>query len=315
VTLRLPVTPAASATTEAIPVVPFAGLGDVRFVGPGTGQDDTEPGRAKVLLVDDHVDMRTYLRKHLAREYEVVEASRADEALRQVAAEIPDVIVCDVMMPGMDGYEFCRAIKADRETDFLPVILVTARGDAVGRITGLEGGADDYITKPFDPAEVLARIRNLLRSRERLKARFAAASPTPNGPGPVSLDPTPLPVASADVTFVAKLRDVLDQQSNDELFDVEALAAGMGMSRAHLHRRIKETLDLPPSEVIIRFRLERAARMLEQQAGNVGEVAYAVGFKNLSHFVKRFRNHYGETPAVYAATRQLPPGAAAASFR
>ena len=284
-----PVAAASDASASPLAVVPAA-------------DDAAGVGRARVLVVEDHGDMRAYLRKHLAPHYEVLEAARGDVALAQIDVEMPDVVVSDVMMPGLDGYALCRAVKANPDTDFIPVILLTARAGGTSRLDGLEGGADDYVTKPFEPAELLARIRNLLLARERLRARYATRT---RG---VEIEPTPLPLPSADAAFVKRLQEVLDRESHEESFDVSVLATRLGVSRAQLHRRVKDVLRSTPAETIIRFRLERAARMLADRAGNVGEVAYAVGFKNLSHFVRRFREQYGQTPAAYAAGRQGRPG-------
>jgi signal transduction histidine kinase/DNA-binding response OmpR family regulator len=311
VTVRLPVTAApeepllAEAREGQAPGLAWATSATEAEASPQGAEahveEPTGTSRPTVLVVEDHADMRRYLGKHLTPHYQVVEATRGDAALAQIGAEIPDVIVSDVMMPGLDGYGLCRAVKANPDTDFIPVILLTAKAGTQSRLEGLEGGADDYLTKPFEPAELLARIRNLLLARERLKARFA---PGPSSPGMV---PTPLPLESADAVFLRRLQDVLDRQSHEESFDVAALATGVGMSRAQLHRRVREVLGSTPAETIIRFRLERAARMLGDRAGNVGEVAYAVGFKNLSHFVKRFRELYGQTPAAYAASSKGTP--------
>jgi DNA-binding response OmpR family regulator len=251
-----------------------------------------------VLLVEDDADLRAYLRKHLAPHYEILEATRGDEGLRMVHAEMPDVIVSDIMMPGLDGYALCRSLKSDPETDFIPVMLITSRGDTPSKIEGLEGGADDYIAKPFDPTELRLRIRNQFRARARLKARFSPRSTA------FSLQPTPLAVESPDAVLLKRLQIVLDRESQEDSFDVGELAAKAGMSRAQLHRRTREAFGLTPSEMILRFRLERAAQLLARRAGSVGEIGFAVGFKNLSHFVKRFREQYGRTPAAYAATHE-----------
>jgi len=307
----------------------------------GNSEDPDAPeqaGRPKVLLVEDHADMRAFLRRHLAPYYDILEATRGDDGLLVVRTEMPDVVVSDVMMPGMDGYALCRAIKSDPETDCIPVFLLTAKVSAESKLEGLEGGADDYIPKPFDPTEVRLRVRNLLLARTRLRARFAsrsvepvrpADSPVCTGPAeqppllgtdvPVGdavvseaggtelcapIVPAPLPLKSSDDVFRDRLRDALGRESHQESFDVAAFARTLGMSRVQLHRRVKEACNSTPAEVIIRFRLERAAQMLAQQTGNVAEVAYAVGFKNLSHFAKRFREHLHQTPAAYAAARK-----------
>ncbi|MCU0251715.1 MAG: ATP-binding protein [Vicinamibacterales bacterium] len=303
-TVRLRTTPAEPGADPATASLVEPAVGPGEPAAEPVDDDRTGPGeavgsdRATILIVDDNADMRAYLRKHLDPHYSVLEAARGDEGLAKVRDELPDAIVCDVMMPGMDGYAFCRAVRSDPDTDFLPVVLLTAKSGPEGRLEGLEGGADDYVTKPFEPAELLARVRNLLHGRERLKARFSGQ---PSGPVVLA---RPKHVPSADAVLLDRLRAVLDQSAEDEAFDVTALAAGAGMSRAQLHRRVKEAFGSTPAEMIIQYRLERAAQMLTQRAGNVGEIAYAVGFKNVSHFVKRFRERYGRTPSAYLASHQ-----------
>jgi DNA-binding response OmpR family regulator len=270
---------------------------------PAAQSESEDSTRPEVLLVEDNADMRATLRKHLATTYEVLEAARGDVGLKLVQTEMPDVVVSDIMMPGMDGYALCRAVKSDPETDYIPVILLTAKIDAASKIEGLEGGADDYICKPFDPAELLLRIRNLLTARARLRARYRAQLEPP------AMEATSVPVPSSNAGFKSWVRAVLDRESQEVSFDVPALADKLHISRSHLHRCIKEDFGLSPSELILRFRLERAARMLIRGEGNVGEIAYAVGFKNLSHFAKRFREQYGQTPAAYAAAPRQSPEA------
>lgn len=271
-----------------------------------------ESERPKVLLVEDDADMRAYLRQHLEPQYDLLEAARGDEGLQAVQQELPDVIVADILMPGLDGYALCRAVKSDPETDFIPLILLTSKADAQSKLAGLEGGADDYISKPFDPAELLLRLRNLLLAQTRLAARLASAAKEGTGaatPGrtaglpddlTAALQPTPLSLPSPDAAFSNRVRELLDRESQRPSFNVEALAAKLTMSRTHLHRRIQDLFGVAPSELLMRFRLERAAKMLAGRAGTVGQIAYAVGFSDLSHFVKRFRERYGQTPAAYA---------------
>lgn len=268
----------------------------------------TPSERRKVLLVDDEPDMRAYLRLHLESHYDVLEAARGDEGLEAVRSEMPDVIVADILMPGLDGYALCRAVKSDPETDFIPLILLTSKADAQSKLAGLEGGADDYISKPFDPAELLLRIRNLLVAQTRLAAHLAEAARVPDteppiGPATVG-QPTSLAVPAIDAAFANRVQEILHRKYQEDSFDVAALATALGMSRTHLHRRIQRSFGLAPSEMIMRFRLDRAAGMLLQRAGTVGEIAYAVGFRDLSHFVKRFREQYGQTPTAYAAAHQ-----------
>ena len=252
-------------------------------------------GRPSVLLIEDNSEMRRYLRKHLVPHYDVHEAVRGDEGLALARAHLPDLIVSDVMMPGLDGHALCRALKSEPETDFIPVVLLTARTDFGSRLEGLEGGANDYLTKPFDPQELLLRLRNLLSMRSRLAARYGEAQEEPVAVQMISS-------SASDMAVVERLRSVLLAGSGDPDFNVPALAAGMAMSRAQLHRRITQVCGLSPAEIIIRFRLDRAARLLLGQSGSIAEVADAVGFRNISHFTRRFREQFGQTPAAYRKT-------------
>jgi signal transduction histidine kinase/ligand-binding sensor domain-containing protein/DNA-binding response OmpR family regulator len=286
-----------TAATASVPsVVEGQSDGTAAAVSASPLDERANTGPATVLIVDDHPDMRAYVKKHLAPRYRVLEAARGDDGLTVARAELPDVVVCDVMMPGLDGFALCHALKSDPETDFLPIIMLTAKAGAEGRLEGLEHGADDYLTKPFVPAELLARIRNLLTARERLRTHILGRGTTP-----VRLS-APQAIPSADQMLLDRLRDVLDKSADDEEFDVPALASGLAMSRAQLHRRLKDAFQTTPAEVIVEYRLQRASQMLASRAGNVSEVAYAVGFKNVSHFVKRFRERFGQTPAAWAAS-------------
>ena len=252
----------------------------------------TAGDRATVLVVEDHPEVRAYLRDRLATRYRVLEAADGEEGLEAARARLPDLVLSDVMMPGLDGFGLCRALKADPATAFLPVVLLTARAGAEDRLAGLEEQADDYLTKPFDPAELLARVENLIGSRRRLRERLV-------GPGP-ALHPDPVEVTPTDRAFLDRVGAVLEDRLGDEDFTVERFAREVGYSRGHLHRRLRELLDETPSELVRRMRLERAAQLLEADAGTVGAVAYAVGFKSVAHFSNRFVDHFGVRPSVYA---------------
>jgi CheY-like chemotaxis protein len=204
---------------------------------------------------------------------------------------LPDLILSDVMMPGMDGQALCEALRASPETDFIPIILLTARAESHERIAGLEGGADDYIVKPFSMRELEARVDNLIASRRLLRERFAA--------GRIELRPTSVPQSDADEAFVARVRDAIEANLGEPGFGVAELARAVFQDRSHLYRRIQSLFGESPSDLIRRLRLERAAAMLATASGNVGEVAYAVGFASVSHFTKCFREAYDVTPAVY----------------
>ncbi len=277
---------------------------ETREVPPGE-----EGERTTVLVVEDDPEVRSYLSQHLHTRFRVLEAADGTAGLAAVRAHTPDLVVSDVMMPGMDGHALCRAIKDDPETSFVPVVLLTARASVEHRIAGLEEGADDYLAKPFHARELLARVQNLLTLRRRLRERLLAApAPAPAaGAEAAAEDARPLvrpalvQAESTDAQFLDRLRTIVEARMGEEDFGVQALADAMAMDRSHLYRRLMETSGEGIEAMLRRFRLERAAQLLDAKAGNVGEIAYAVGFKSVSHFCKTFRDRFGATPGGYAA--------------
>ncbi len=257
-----------------------------------TGRDVTNHDVTTVLLVEDNPEVRAYVRGHLEPAYRVIEAGDGEEGLAKVRHHLPDLVLSDVMMPRLNGLALCRAIKSDRDTDFIPVILLTAKAAPEDRVDGLKEYADDYIVKPFSVTELRVRIDNLIESRRRLRVRFADANGTTN------LAP-PNGSTAVDVDFLKQLREKISAHLDDESFSVERLAQAIGMSRGHLHRRSQELLEQSPSDVIRTMRLERAAHLLEIRAGTVSEVAYAVGFKSVSHFSNVFLGHFACRPSEY----------------
>jgi len=191
----------------------------------------------------------------------------------------------------MGGYALCRALKSDPETDFIPVILLTARAEAEDKLTGLTEQADDYLTKPFDVRELLARIANIVATRRRLRERFAAPA--------VTLHAARIDVEPADQKFIDQVRVAIEASLGDESFSVERLASEVAQSRANLHRRLRDLVGETPSDLIRRMRLERAAQLLESNAGSVAEVAYAVGFKSVAHFSNAFNERHGIRPSAW----------------
>jgi signal transduction histidine kinase/ligand-binding sensor domain-containing protein/DNA-binding response OmpR family regulator len=252
-----------------------------------------------VLVVDDNAEVRTYVKQHLTPRYRVLEAVNGEQGLEMARRLLPDLVLSDVMMPVMDGYALCRALKADPETDFIPVILLTARAEAEDRLAGLTEQADDYLTKPFDVRELLLRIENIVALRRRLRERYTGQR--------LTMHPAPIDVASADQKFVDQVRTAVEANLGDESFSVERLATEVGQSRGNLHRRLRELIGESPSDLIRRMRLERAAELLDSGAGSVGEVAYAVGFKSVAHFSNAFNDQFGIRPSAWRE-RGVPKG-------
>jgi DNA-binding response OmpR family regulator len=271
---------------------------------------DLEPPEAEVadadvttvLVVEDNAEVRAYIRRHLAPLYRVLEALDGQQGLEMTRRLLPDLVLSDVMMPGMDGYALCRALKQDPDTDFIPIILLTARAATEDRLTGLQQHADDYLTKPFHVNELLLRIENLIAARKRMRERFAGA-----GPG-IELHASAVQVAPAEQRFLEQVRVVIEENLGDESFSVERLARKVAHSRGHLHRRLRELLNESPSDLIRRMRLERAAQLLEARSGGVAEIAYGVGFKSVAHFSNSFPEQFGVRPSAFRAEHARPTG-------
>lgn len=254
---------------------------------------DDGDARTTILIADDSADIRSYVRGHLETEgYRVVEAADGMQALALTREMLPDLVVSDVTMPLLDGFDLTRTLRADPETDFLPILLLTARATTDETVTGLASGADDYLTKPFDMSELLARIAGLIASRRRLAERSSSPAPHPVAP----TDDTP----AADTAFLTHLLGIAREHLSDEAFGVEHLAATAGQNRSTLYRRLRDLTGQTPSTFLRRTRLKRAAELLTSGEGTVSEVAYAVGFKSVSHFSQAFRRAYGVTPSAYA---------------
>ncbi len=240
---------------------------------------------AQILLVDDNAELREFLRLRLGRAFRIVEAENGVRGLEQAREHLPDLIVTDGMMPELDGLGMTRAIKADPELDFIPVLMLTARGESDAIVQGLAAGADDYLAKPFDGAELAARINGLIASRRRLKARLQAEFEASDQPINVESD------------FVKAAERVVEESLSDPGFSVRDWASLLHMDRTTLFRKMKEETGQSPDDYLREARMQRAVDLLKRRAGNVAEVAEAVGFASVSSFSRRFREHFGQTPA------------------
>lgn len=246
-----------------------------------------------LLVVDDSADLRTYVRQRFESRYRIVEASDGADAIRRAREVIPDLVISDVMMPGTDGHALVAALRESAETDFIPVILLTAQSEQDQRIAGLERGADDYIVKPFDMRELEVRVENLIASRRKLRERFAGHQ--------VEIRTASDGLSTSDRAFVDRLKAAVETGLSDPDFGVGELANAVFQDRSHLFRRTKELLGESPSDLLKRVRLERAARLLVEGEGSVAEVAYACGFNSVSHFCRSFRVVNGLTPSEHRA--------------
>lgn len=243
-----------------------------------------------VLIVEDNPDMRAYMRGYLSEYYRLVEAEDGAQGIKQALKHAPDLIISDVMMPNMDGFQFCERIKSDERTSHIPVILLTARASGESKIQGLETGADDYLTKPFDARELRVRVSNLIEQRRRLQERFRRE---------LVIQPSEITVTSMDETFLKKVMAAVEAHIDDPAFETDDLAREAGVSRRHLNRKLRALTGQSVREFIRTLRLKRAAQLLQQKSGTVTEIAYEVGFQSIAHFAKIFREEFGVAPSEY----------------
>ncbi len=248
-----------------------------------------ETGKPIILIVEDNADVLAYVRSCLTSAYAVSEARDGAEGFVAASQLIPDLVISDVMMPKMDGYELCSRLKRDEKTSHIPVILLTAKAAMEDKIGGLETGADDYLVKPFDAGELLVRVRNLIELRRKLREKF--------GKELVALKPDEVKVTPIEDAFIRKVLDAIEAKLGDENFNVEDLSAAVGMSYTQLHRKLKAITNQSAAQFIRTIRLKRAMDLLLQGAGTVSEIAYSVGFGSPAYFTKCFQDEFGTSPS------------------
>lgn len=254
------------------------------------GSELLEDNRTSILIVEDNYDLREMIKENLKETYLILEADNGKTGFKIAEEKIPDLIISDIMMPEMDGYELARLIKTNEKTNHIPVIILTAKASQEDKIEGLETGADDYLIKPFNEQELKVRVRNLIRVRQQMREKFQSQ---------MLIKPSDVVIPSTQKTFIDKLTKVIETNISNEKFSVEVLCDELGMSRSQLHRKIKAVTNQSTSEFIRNFRLQRAAEFLKQDAGNIAEICYMVGFNSQNYFTKMFQNLYGKTPLEY----------------
>ncbi|WP_455051526.1 substrate-binding domain-containing protein [Leyella stercorea] len=253
-----------------------------------TNAEDFDAERPLVLIIDDNNGMRAYLRSILQDKYNVSEATNGEQGLEKARREVPKLVVCDVMMPVMDGLEFTKRLKEDTATSHIPVVLLTARSLSEQRKEGYDTGADSYITKPFSGQVLLSRIENLLRSRIMLRSVFAGDKQETEEEEKLN---------EADKTFVGRLRTAIQDNLGDSDFSVERLGEEIGLSRVQLYRKVKALTGQTPVELLRKARLTKARQLLEKTEKSVSEIAYEVGFTSPSYFNKCFKDEFDINPS------------------
>lgn len=241
-----------------------------------------------VLIIEDNAELRSYMRIVLAGTYRVIDASNGEQGVNTCIEYIPDLIITDLMMPLMDGYQVCASLKANEKTSHIPVVILTAKADTESRITGMETHADAYLGKPFNERELLAVIDNLIALRRQLRERYAKDN--------IWLTDT-ADIPSMEKMFLDRVRKAVESHLDDEQYSVERLGEEIGLSRTQLHRKLKVLIDQSPGDLIRIIRLQRAYELLKNKAGNVSEVAYMVGFGNPKNFSTSFSKYFGFSPS------------------
>ncbi|MES2778146.1 MAG: ATP-binding protein [Bacteroidota bacterium] len=260
---------------------------DLLSLGQEPLQNEPTVSDKIVLIVEDNDELRSYITSTLAPSYKVINAANGAEGREKMLAEMPDLVISDMMMPVMDGVEFCRLCKADGRTAHIPFVLLTSRASQDAKLEGLGSGADDYLTKPFNITELQLRLANLLDQQQRLRQYWEQQLNLQTPAIPAAADP-----------FVQDLYHFIDERLDDSALDVEAMARQMGLSLSSLNRKLKALTGTSPNDLVRTYRLKKAAGLLT--AGHdISEVAYMTGFTSPSYFTRRFKEFFGKTPSSY----------------
>lgn len=267
----------------------------VPYQYPSKTQDINPRKKAKVLLVEDSEDFRFYLKDNLSVHFEVIEAKHGKEGWQRLLSHMPELIISDLMMPEMNGIELCKKVKSDARTSHIPFIMLTAHAGEEAKLKGINIGANDYMTKPFNFEILLSRIRNLISERQQLQKVLEKK---------ISVETSAIEIVSADDKLIQDAIKIVEENLEDTELSVEMLSKELGMSRANLYKRMVALTGRSPVEFIRKIRLQRAAQYLEKSQLTVAEIAYKVGFNSTKYFTKYFKREFNTLPSMYAAEQK-----------
>jgi DNA-binding response OmpR family regulator len=251
--------------------------------------------RTSILIVEDNPDVTSYIGSFLDHDYRIFTAENGKEGWRKTLAKYPDLIISDVMMPEMDGFELCKKIKSDQRTSHIPVILLTAKADLGSKIEGLEFGADDYISKPFEARELQARASNLFEQRQKLREKFGRQ---------IEIKLGEITSSSMDEQFLQRLLIVFEKHLSEPGYSTEHFAREVGLSRSQLNRKLRALTNLSIHSFILNLRLKRSAQLLKNRTATISEISYTVGFKNPAKFASAFKRQYGASPSDFSTQQK-----------
>ena len=240
-----------------------------------------------LLIIEDNPDVITFIKSILKNDYRIITAINGKIGWTEVMGKYPNLIISDVMMPEMDGFDFCKKLKSDQRTSHIPVILLTAKADLDSKIEGLEFGADEYISKPFEADELKVRAKNLIEQRRKMREKFSQI---------IEIKPGDVTASSMDKQFLERLMKVSEKHLSESGYSTENLAREVGISRSQLNRKLRALTDLSTHGFILNMRLKRAIQLLKNRSGTITEIGYSVGFNNPANFARAFKNQYGQSP-------------------
>lgn len=269
-----------------------AAIADADSAGCNATKKSSERKKNTVLVVDDDAEIVAYLSEELSRHHKVITAGDGREGLRMALTRNPDIILCDVMMPDVDGLSFLKTLKHNQNISHIPVIMLTAKSGIQDRVDGLSLGADAYISKPFHIEEVEMQISNLIANRQRLRGKYSGMQEQKESVETVEMD-------NADEKLMERVMEVINKNMNNADLSMDQLAQEVGLSRTHLHRKIKELTGVSPGDFVRSIRLREAARLLKERQGFVSQIAYSTGFNSPSVFSSAFKKAYGLSPSEY----------------
>ena len=275
---------------EAEAVVETVSAEDAESISDERGDPGWEA--YSVLVVEDNPEMCAFIRRQVSESYSVLTAGNGVEALELLEKNYVNVIISDIMMPKMDGIEFCRQVKTDLRYSHIPLILLSAKTNLRSKISGMDAGADAYVEKPFSSDYLLSVIANLIKSRQMLSEAFSK--------NPLVLANT-VATSSVDTDFIVRLQEIIQANLSDPEFKINDIAEMVHMSRASFYRKIKGVLNMTPNDYLRLERLKTAARLLRDKRYHINEVCYMVGFSSTSYFAKCFQKQFGVLPKKYAS--------------
>jgi len=247
-------------------------------------------------IVEDNTDVRNYIKGYFETDYTLIESADGREGLEKSLKYIPDIIISDVMMPKMDGFELLEKLKTDEKTSHIPVVLLTAKAADQDKIEGLQIGADDYMMKPFDAEELQVGIKNLIEQQKRLREHFKKEG---------IFEIRDEKITSIDKQFLKNATEIIKTNLSEDLFSVEVFAEKIAMSRSQLHRKLIAVIDESPGDLIRRIRMTTATKLIEQKFGNISEIALEVGYSNPANFTRSFTKQFGVSPSEYQNKKSL----------